>query len=227
MSMGIGYNLPRHLLIKRRFRWTFEVKRANSSASNSNTGHSQVNDVEIMPVWCKIAMRPNITFEELELGFLNERAYLSGKPQWEPITITILDCCYGNGSSSGATQAAAADNIRTWAQRVYIYGTPETSGEMSSGGEYYKTDATLRMYDGIGTELETWTLYGAWPQQINWGDLDYTNNDSADIELTLRFDNADQVLTGQGSGKGETSQNSDWGPKGDSSSNTSGTPTVA
>ena len=184
MTMGIGTNLPRQMIIKRRFRWTFQV-----SGGGGTGGPSGIGGITIRPIYCKLAARPSLSFEELELNFLNERAWLSGKPTWEPLNVTFIDCqMAGNGQG-------AADALSRWAHLVYQYGKPSESGAMSTPGEQYKADsATLIMYDGIGDTLETWNLYGVWPQQVNWGDLDYTNNDTADIEVVFRFDNAEQLL---------------------------------
>jgi hypothetical protein len=57
---------------------------------------------------------------------------------------------------------------------------------------YYveKKDLTLKLLDGKGSPMETWHLYGCWPQSANWSDLDYSSSDTADVELTLRFDRA-------------------------------------
>jgi len=41
-----------------------------------------------------------------------------------------------------------------------------------------------------GNALEEWTIENCWPQTVNWGDLDYTSSDTADIEMTLRYDRA-------------------------------------
>ena len=54
--------------------------------------------------------------------------------------------------------------------------------------------------------LETWELYGAFINNVAYGDMDYSSNDPATIELTIRFDNAIQspIGTGIGSSVGRT-----------------------
>ena len=54
----------------------------------------------------------------------------------------------------------------------------------------YKKDAILETTDGTGAPTETWTLYGLWPMETNWGELDYTSNDVLLIEVNCRFDKA-------------------------------------
>ena len=46
------------------------------------------------------------------------------------------------------------------------------------------------MLDPQGTVVELWDLQGAWPQNINWGELDYASSDNAEITFSLRFDGA-------------------------------------
>ena len=48
--------------------------------------------------------------------------------------------------------------------------------------------------------LETWELYGAFVNQVNYGEMSYTENSPADITLTVTYDNAIQTPTGTGIG---------------------------
>jgi len=42
----------------------------------------------------------------------------------------------------------------------------------------------------VGDKIEQWTLKGAFIQQANFGELDFTSNEVATIELTLAYDYA-------------------------------------
>ena len=42
----------------------------------------------------------------------------------------------------------------------------------------------------VGDKIEQWTLKGAFISQANFGDLDFSSNDTATIELTLTYDYA-------------------------------------
>jgi hypothetical protein len=55
---------------------------------------------------------------------------------------------------------------------------------------FYKKDITLKLLDPQGTVVELWDMTGAWPQDINWGDLDYASSDNVEINFSLRYDNA-------------------------------------
>lgn len=191
-GMGIGVSLPRAMVFKRRFRWVFYIRQEGDGFQ-----------IEIPPVFVRIAARPNISFEELELNYLNERAWISGKPTFEPINVTFLDAKDTSGSVD------SGQIISDWVQSVYQYGRPESSGQMSDPGRFYKCDgAHLIMYDGVGNELENWHFFGLWPQSVNYGEVDYTNNDTADIEVTFRFDNVERKFSSSTGGKAGPSTNS-------------------
>lgn len=48
---------------------------------------------------------------------------------------------------------------------------------------------TLRLYDGCGTLLETYTCEGVWPKLINFGDLDFSNSGETVVDVTWVYNN--------------------------------------
>jgi hypothetical protein len=46
----------------------------------------------------------------------------------------------------------------------------------------------LKLLDPVGAVVEDWELQGAWIQDDNHGDLDYSTSDPVEIALTIRFD---------------------------------------
>jgi hypothetical protein len=124
------------------------------------------------------ASRPHVTFEEPEMHHNQEKAYFAGKHAWEPITLVWYD---------GEQSPDVSSEVYTWID----------SGVLSSFGSanvnppnQYKKDSTLQMLDGAGAPTETWNILGCWPQDVNWGDLDYTNTEIQTIEVTMRYDRA-------------------------------------
>ena len=183
IKMGVGTYLPREAIFKRRFRWTLEFDAQTYGGANLG---------KIQPCVCAIASRPNLNIQETEVPFLNETGYISSKPNWEPLQVTFNDFSAG---SAGADKL-----IQNWLRAIYYYGNPTQSGAMGDGGKHYKRDGTLRMYDGVGNELETWFMYGCWLTTANFGDLDYGATENATIEATVRFDNAEQFVLGSSGG---------------------------
>jgi hypothetical protein len=158
-DVGIG---ARDTVFKRKFRWTLEI-----------SGDSC--PFQVSPLFVKLAARPSITFEETQLDFLNDRTWIPGKATWEPITLTYLD-----------SNSQDASELLTWITSVFDFTSP-TSKKMSSSIGGYAGVVTLKMLDGCGAVMETWEIKDAWPQAINFGDLDYGVSDPAQIELTLRY----------------------------------------
>jgi hypothetical protein len=56
--------------------------------------------------------------------------------------------------------------------------------------QFYKKTINLKLLDPVGAVVEDWELQGAWLQDVNEGDLDYSSSDPVEIALTIRFDQA-------------------------------------
>lgn len=181
IKMGIGTFLPKEVLFKRRYRWLFFIGAYNNADGVSG------NEATISPVCVTMASRPNLSIDETELNFLNEKGYVAAKPTWEPLPVTFLD--FAKEGGGGADEA-----VLSWIRRCYYFDNPTSSGMMGDGGQYYKRTCAVAMYNGIGQKMEEWRLYGCWVQSSNWGDLDYAANENATIECSLRFDNAELKL---------------------------------
>lgn len=199
-GMGLGLIGGPDIVFKRKYRWTMAIT-------------PYCGNTSIPPNFVKLASRPNLTIEETEINFLNGKMFIPGKGTWETITVTYYDVG-GNNASSYQSQ------LYSWLASVYNFTGVAPQGNGSSGGAQgttnttptgvnvssnlqqssnpgssggipgYGADATLALYDGCGTVMETWTLVYVWPQAINFGELDYSSSEEVTIELTLRYQNA-------------------------------------
>jgi hypothetical protein len=170
MGIGpVGIGDP-EVVFKRKFRWTLEIIGGGNCP------------FRIPPYFVKIAARPNISFEETELNFLNDKTWIPGKATWESITVTYMDVA-GNLSGDAAGGNLA---LYDWLTNVFDFTSP-TRKFMNSKRSTYTGTAELTLWDGCGSRLEVWRLLDAWPQAINFGDLDYSSSDTVDIELTMRY----------------------------------------
>lgn len=174
-GMGIGLlGTSSNLAFKRKFRWTFEVLGICGDASRS-----------IPSDYVKVANRPNVSFEETEINFLHGKMFIPGKATFDAITVTYYDV------TRGGTETI--ESLYDWIGTVYDFLGPRGDvfdPKMSSyanGDGGYGANAYLTMYDGCGTALEQWSLEQCWPQAVNFGDLDYSNNEEATIEVTVRY----------------------------------------
>lgn len=169
-NIGVGDN---NVIFKRKFRWTFEVESIGGC------------EFRVPAHFCKLAARPNISIEETEINFLNDKTWIPGKAAWESITITYLDV---GGVGLQDEGQLGVRGIYQWLAAVYDFtGQGQPRRGMSSKRAGYSGKGTLKLYDGCGNTMETWILEDCWPQAINFGDLDYSSSDTVDIELTIRY----------------------------------------
>lgn len=123
----------------------------------------------------KTTQRPTIETAEVEIDFINATRYLAGKTKFTPIDVTLYDAI----APSGAQQ------VVEWLRTVY-----ESVSARGGYADFYKRDIQLKLLDPVGTVVELWDVKGAFPTNINFGDLDYASNDASEISMTLRYDNA-------------------------------------
>lgn len=173
MSMGLGAIGNPNFLIKRKFRWLFEVTDICGDSNNS-----------IPANYVKVAARPQLDIEETELNFLHSKTWIPGKATWSEMSVTYYD--------------VASDSIQPlWQWLVNVYSFMPVAGKgyttyfMGSRTQDYSGNAYLTEYDGCGTPLSQWKLQYAWPKSINFGDLDYASSDECTIELTMRYSDAE------------------------------------
>ena len=127
--------------------------------------------------------RPNVQFQEITMPIYNSTMYLSGKHQWQPMTLNLRD------DASGKISAAVGSQL----QKQLDFAEQASA----TAGIDYKFETVVELLDGGngGTEptvLETWSLAGCFVQVANYNTLNYANNDVVTVSLTIRFDNAEQ-----------------------------------
>ena len=168
MGLGaIGSN--QGLVFKRKFRWTFRV-----------TGICN-NSYELSESFVKTAKRPNLDIEEKELHFLHGVTWIPGKAKWSELEVVYFDV------NQDDTQV-----LYTWVSSVYNIQDPLCLN-MNSKRSQYSATGWLTLFDGCGTQMETWELGHLWPKKIDFGDLDYTTSDECNITLTLRYSSVTYV----------------------------------
>ena len=154
-TLAVQDMLPNKFEPKRKFRWVFAIEGI---------------DAFLM----KAATRPNMTFSEQELHFINSRRYVAGKMNFDPITETLYDPI----APSGAQQ------VMEWVRTHF-----ESVSGRAGYADFYKRDCQIKMLDPVGTVVELWDLKGCMLNNANFNDLDYTAEDPTEISLGIRFDN--------------------------------------
>ena len=123
----------------------------------------------------KTAARPVLTTETVELQHINVSRYVKGKSTWGPISLTLYDPIVPSGAQS----------VMEWVRLSH-----ESVTGRDGYSDFYKKDVTFNMLGPVGDKVEEWTLKGAYIANANFGTIDWSVNESADITLTLRYDYA-------------------------------------
>jgi hypothetical protein len=159
--MGLGLLSDGNLIFKRKYRWAFEVQGLVRGDVPSH--------------YVRLAARPNLQIDEAEINYLHGTDWLPGKGKWQTITVTYYD-----------TSSTKMKPLWDWLASVYNF-TDAIGLHQASTRQSYAGVGIIRLFDGCGTTMEEWKLFGMWPQAVNFGELDYSSSETADIELTLRY----------------------------------------
>jgi hypothetical protein len=133
--------------------------------------------------------RPNLSFEEITLPIYNSTLKLAGKHTWADTTCEIRD------DASGAVGRLVGEQLQK--QMDFL--------EMASAasGIDYKFTTRFEILDGGNgaeqpTVLETWELYGCYLKSADYGGMSYAESAPVTINLTIAYDNANQIPYGVG-----------------------------
>jgi hypothetical protein len=135
--------------------------------------------------------RPTVNMNPFTIEVYNSKVNLVGKPSWEAVTVTLRDDAGGNVSKLVGEQI----------QKQFDFAEQSSA----ASGIDYKFVLKFEMLDGGNganqpTVLETWELYGALLNTVNYGDMAYGESAPATIQLSIMYDNAIQSPTGTGIG---------------------------
>ena len=119
------------------------------------------------------ASRPKINIGEVEIPFLNTSTWVAGRFTWDTIDVTFKD----------PIGPSAAQALMEW---VRLHAESVTGRMGYAAG--YKKNVELEMLDPAGVVIEKWILEGTFLTNVNFGSLDYSSEDIAEITATLRPD---------------------------------------
>ncbi len=118
--------------------------------------------------------RPSLVTESITIDYINQKRYLAGKDEWQTLELVMYD----------PIAPTAAQKVTQWMRLVHEHLTGRAGYAVM-----YKRNFSLKMLDGLGAVVEKWNIIGAWPLSVNFGELDYANNEAAMITTTIRMDN--------------------------------------
>ena len=135
--------------------------------------------------------RPNLSFEQVTVDVYNSKVYLAGKHTWEAVTLTLREDVSNN------VQKLVGEQL----QKQFDFFEQSAA----ASGSDYKFVTRIEITDGgnganaVGV-LETFELYGAYVENVNYNTLAYNTSEPATITLSVRYDNAIQTPQGTGIG---------------------------
>jgi hypothetical protein len=132
-------------------------------------------DLGIQEWWLSSASRPCIKQTEKEIQFLNTSTWVVGRYTWDTIQVKLRD----------PIGPSASQAIMEW---VRLHSESVTGRQGYAAG--YKRDVELEMLDPTGVVVSKWILKNVMITDASFGELDYSQDDVAEIQITLRFDYA-------------------------------------
>jgi len=138
--------------------------------------HRFIMQIDGIPAYIVRTMsRPQITFEEVVLDHMNVKRYIKGKGEWQQMSVTLYD----------PVVPSAAQSVMEWIRLSH-----ESVTGRDGYSDFYKKDLNFQVLGPVGDIVEEWKLKGAFIQDANFGELDFSSSEPIDIQLTLRYDYA-------------------------------------
>jgi hypothetical protein len=117
--------------------------------------------------------RPSIKIKEVEIPFLNTSTYVAGRFTWDALPVVFRD----------PIGPSAAQALMEW---VRLHAESVTGRMGYAAG--YKKDIDVEMLDPTGVVVEKWILYGTFLTGVNFGTLNYGQDQLSTISATMRMD---------------------------------------
>lgn len=145
----------------------------------------------------KSMTKPAYTIGETEHKFLGNTFYYPGALTWEACTAVIVNSVAPNGDQMlyrALYQSGYYDPSDQSAYFLDGQGRPGTPNKAYS----QRALGTVKILElnGAGVEIDSWTLNNAWITNVKFGDLDYAGEELLNVELTMRYDWATYLSTG-------------------------------
>ena len=123
----------------------------------------------------KKVSRPSVTFGEIVLDHINVKRKIKGKANWDNITCDLYDPVTPSGAQA----------VMEWIRLSH-----ESVTGRDGYSDFYKKEVKIRTLGPVGDVVEEWILKGAYVQNANFGDMDWTSETPANISITIVMDYA-------------------------------------
>jgi hypothetical protein len=171
-NMNVGF--ASSAIFKRQNRFVMHIPNV------THVGNSSVRVYNRVLIEEKSA-RPKLGYKEIEVPHLIETIRYAGRPEWEPLNVTLYDVAQSNPAWAWITS------------NYYLRTTSSNSatiGFLGGASLGFKRNVQIFMLDGCGYAIEGWTYINAYPIDVDWGDTDMQYSDAMRINMKLRYDRA-------------------------------------
>lgn len=124
----------------------------------------------------KAANMPQVDDGQIVMEHINTQFKVKGKSKWQDMQITLYD----------PIDPSTADAVHDW---LKIHHNSQ-SGIDGFAFDEYKKDIMLQALDPKQNPVETWVLIGCYIKDSNWGQMDWSTDESKQIQITLSYDYA-------------------------------------
>ena len=133
-------------------------------------------DIEGVPAYLiKQVARPTVSFNEVVLDHINVKRKLKGKANWEPISCQLYDPVTPSGAQA----------VMEWVRLSH-----ESVTGRDGYSDFYKKDIRIKTLGPVGDIVEEWILKGAYCQNANFGSMDWSSSEPANITMNIVMDYA-------------------------------------
>ena len=129
------------------------------------------SDLGIQEWWVANCSRPSLTQNPVEIPFMNTSNWVLGRYTWDEINVTLRD----------PIGPSASQAVMEWV-RLHSESVTGRQGYAVA----YKRDLRLEMLDPTGTAVSMWIIKEAMISSVKFSELDYSGDDIATIDLTLK-----------------------------------------
>jgi hypothetical protein len=116
---------------------------------------------------------PQFTDNVIKLDHINSYRKLRGKREWQNMTLNLYDPVTPSGAQA----------VMEWARLSY-----ESVTGRAGYSDFYKKDVTLNMLGPVGDVVGEWIIKGAFIQNSNFGQYNWSTDTAVEITLTLAMD---------------------------------------
>ena len=133
-------------------------------------------DIDGIPAYLiRTTGRPSVTFGEIILDHINVKRKIKGKANWDNISMDLYDPVTPSGAQA----------VMEWIRLSH-----ESVTGRDGYSDFYKKDIRIHTLGPVGDVVEEWILKGAYCQSANFGTMDWTSSEPANINITVVMDYA-------------------------------------